>query len=81
MKRFAIWSMVLGTLAIAGGASALAFDGTEATGSAPGSAPATAPAVVAPATADELAPVAAPVDNSRAWAAPHSISYDPTPID
>jgi hypothetical protein len=27
IKRFAIWSMVLGTLAIGGGASALAFEG------------------------------------------------------
>ncbi|HVE27538.1 MAG TPA: hypothetical protein VNC22_19155 [Sporichthya sp.] len=34
IKRFAIWSMVLGTLAIGGGASALAFEGGSTAGTA-----------------------------------------------
>jgi hypothetical protein len=75
IKRFAIWSMVLGTLAMAGGASALAFGGGSGSGSG-----ATVPLQVQSDPVGDVVP-AAPVDNSAGWAAPHSFRYDPSPID
>jgi hypothetical protein len=60
IKRFAIWSMVLGALAIAGGASALAFDGTNAATGTPASAPVeAAPVATEPTVVDET-----PVDET-----------------
>jgi hypothetical protein len=56
IKRFAIWSMVLGTLAIAGGASALAFDGSTADSTADS----TAGTQTQPSAQGEAAPVAEP---------------------
>jgi hypothetical protein len=83
IKRFAIWSMVLGTLAIAGGASALAFDGTGSSGSTEGtSAPVlTEPVAAAPVETDDVplvsdVPSDAAADAAAAlmrWAAPHTI--------
>ena len=68
--------MVLGALAIAGGASALAFDGSS--GAVDQSVTPTAQVQAAPVV--EVAP-AALVDNSQGWATQHNIAYDPTPID
>ena len=64
IKRFAIWSMVLGTLAIAAGASALAFDGTSSHATSDATtAPAVAePAAEAPAGTDTVAPAAVTLD-------------------
>lgn len=82
IKRFAIWSMVLGTLAIAGGASALAFDGGGPGSTEGASAPAvTGPAAIAPVETDDV-PLVSDVPSDAAaeaaaalmrWAAPHTI--------
>jgi len=80
IKRFAIWSMVLGTLAMAGGASALAFDGG-------GQQPAVQPADE-PATSDvqsdvqsdvpsdvpsDLLPDTGGPSGAWSWVAPHNL--------
>lgn len=64
IKRFAVTSMVLGTMAMLGGASALAFGG-ESDG------------VKVPAQVEQAAPVVAanttPADNTARWGTPHDI--------
>jgi hypothetical protein len=75
MRRFAVYSMVLGVLAMAGGASAFAFNGSSGVPAVqPADEPADASAVSSDVPADvptEVLPETGGPDAAWRWATPH----------